>query len=289
MPRHPRYVKNKRTGDIGTIVKGDLLHVPFSGLLGGATGQDLHVESATKLYNLGTRRVTPDGRVFRYARASNIVTVRHFGLKFWGQIGDGYAGTAVLTASIGDKTFVATIAGTVKDEYAGGYVTFFTTPVQTRCILSNTVAAADNTVIFTLDQPLTTALVTDTTYTEILQSPYANVRLTAGPSGGDAGNDYSSVAGIPAVITDAVNQYLWIQTWGPIWINPHGSSLQTDGITGGERKLVFDCEGSICIVDDVAHGPCGAGGDEQQIAGFIIDRSASGTSGPPLVMLQISP
>jgi hypothetical protein len=53
--------------------------------------------------------------------------------------------------------------------------------------------------------------------------------------------------------------------------------------------MVFDCEGSICIVDDVAHGPCGAGGDEQQIAGFIIDRSASGTSGPPLVMLQISP
>jgi len=124
------------------------------------------------------------------------------------------------------------------------------------------------------------------TFTEVLHNPYSAVRLTAGPSGGDAGNDYSSVAGMPCTITTTTAQFLWLQTWGPIWINPHGSSLQGAGITGSERKVVFDCEGSITLEDDATHGPC-AGGEDMQHAGFIIDRSASGTSGPPLIMLQL--
>ncbi|KKK47820.1 hypothetical protein LCGC14_3151340, partial [marine sediment metagenome] len=154
-----------------------------------------------------------------------------------------------------------------------------------RGIIGNS-ATANGLVTFTLDAGTTVALTTE--YCEVLQSPYANVKLTAGPSGGLTGNDYSSVAGIPNVITAAANQYVWLQTWGPIWINPHGSSLQDAGIAAGERKLVFDLEGSVCIEDDAAHGP-GADGDEHQIAGFIIDRSGSSSSGPPLVMLTISP
>ncbi len=238
-------------------------------------------------WRVGDRMVTPDGRVFRYAKASNAIPTCKFGVKFWGQIADGVAASLYQGQAIGDDSVKITAAGVTEDQFYGGYVMIHVgTHQQFRGILGNTATLGDGTIIVYLDAALT-VVVTTSHYTEILPSPYANVRLTAGPSGGDSGNDYSSVAGIPNVITAAANQYLWLQTWGPIWINPHGSSLQDAGITGGERKLVFDVEGSVCVEDDAAHGP-GADGDEHQLAGFIIDRSASGTSGPPLVMLQIS-
>lgn len=281
-----KHITNSRSGMEGSVVRGNVLYTLPGGSI-GVGNQGLYEASTTKKYDLGTRLVTGDGRVFRYAKASNTVSVRHFGLKFWYQIGDGVATTPALSSAIGDTTVTIAKSGIAKDDFRGGYANFFSTPVQFRSIISNTATSGSNITI-TLDEPLTTAITAASTYTEVLQNPYGNVRLTAGPSGGDSGNDYSSVAGMPAIITSAANTYLWIQTWGPIWVNPHGSSLQDAGITGGERKLVFDVEGSICIEDDVAHGP-GADSDEHQIAGFIIDRSASGTSGPPLVMLQISP
>lgn len=253
----------------------------------GGIVQKTHEASSTQNYLFGATRRTIDGRVYKYAKASNIVSVRHFGLKFWGQIGDGAAAVTPAAAVVGSSFVTITKSGIAADEFVGGYFMSHGTPTQFRGIIGNT-ATSGTTIIIELDEPLTTALVATTTYCEILHSPYANVRLTAGPSGGDSGNDYSSVAGMPAITTDTANYYLWIQTWGPIWINPHGSSLQDAGITGGERKVVFDVEGSICIEDDVAHGP-GADGDEHQLAGFIIDRSAASTSGPPLVMLQITP
>ena len=278
---------------IGRLVQQGMAHgitndMVYGGWETGQTSlQGLHAESATQNCAIGTRRVRWDGRVFRYAKASNIVSVRHFGLKFWYQIGDGLATTAAASSIVGASTITMTDAAATLDEYKGGYVTMFTTPVQTRGILGNTAVSGGVTVI-TLDESLTGAVTIDSTYIEILHNPYSNVRLTAGPSGGDTGNDYSSVAGIPCAITTVANYYLWLQTWGPIWVNPHGSSLQDAGITGSERKVVFDCEGSITLEDDAAHGPC-AGGEDMQLAGFIIDRSTAGTSGPPLIMLQICP
>lgn len=156
---------------------------------------------------------------------------------------------------------------------------------QFRRIVSSTATVGGN-ITLTLDYGLSVD-VTNADQTEIIQNPYGNVRLMAGPSGGMAGNPFTSVAGMPNVKTTGNNRHLWCQTWGPIWTNPHGTSLQNAGITGGERKLVFDAEGSICIEDDVAHGP-GVDGDEHQLAGYIIDRSAAGVSGPPLYMLTLN-
>ena len=237
---------------------------------------------------VGDRVVLPDSRVFRYANAGNIISHCKYGVKFWKQIGDGVAAVLAQGQSVGDREITIAAAGVVADEFRGGYVMIHVgTHQQFRGVLGNTATNAAGTITVYLDAELTVA-VTVAHYTEILHNPYSEVRIACAEAGG-SGNDYSSVAGIPNVITAVANEYLWLQTWGPIWINSHGSSLQDAGITGGERKLVFDCEGSVCVVDDVAHGPCGAGGDEQQLAGFIIDRSAAGTSGPPLVMLQISP
>lgn len=276
-----KWIRNAPDGN-GTLFRGDMYQVPMNGLLGGTTGQRIWETSLTAQYSPGTRLITEDGRVFRYAKASNIISVRHFGLKFWNKV--AIEANAGGSSAVGDYT--VTLTGNVtKDEYKGGYLISHGTPTQFRYIVSNTVTSG-TTFVVTLAEPLTTAITGGSTYCEALQSPYANVRLTAGPSGGDTGDDYSSVAGIPFVITAAANTYIWIQTWGPIWINPHGDVAA--GVAGGEHKLVFDVEGSVCVEDEVAHGP-GADGDEHQIAGFIINRGASGAGGPPLVMLMISP
>lgn len=258
---------------------------------GDSPNWDFLYETSTILankWNVGDRYVLPDGRVYRYALATNAIPTCKFGVKFYNTIADGIATTLAQGQAVGDNTIYITGAGVTADEYRGGYVMIHVgTHQQFRGILGNSATDADGKVKIYLDAALSVA-VTTSHYTEVMQSPYSNVKLTAGPSGGLTGTDFTSVAGIPNVITAAANQYVWLQTWGPIWINPHGSSLQDAGIAAGERKLVFDLEGSVCIEDDVAHG-AGGNTDEHQIAGFIIDRNAASTSGPPLVMLQISP
>lgn len=243
-------------------------------------------------WNVGDRYVMGDGRVFRYAKAGNIVNVVKFGLKFYDRLANGIAYTALLqTQAIGD-TSIKVDAGAAgcqaKDALRGGYVTFhvdYTTSV--RGIVGNTLADADGYVTIYLDAPLTVAMTTADRI-EVLRNPYIDLRLCAGPSGGLAGNDYTSVAGLPNVTTAKANQYLWIQTWGPCFVNPHGSSLQAAGKTGGEQKVVFDLEGSICIETDVNHGG-GADTVDHQVAGFLIDRCANLSNGANFIMLTISP
>ena len=281
MRHRAKYMQNAPDGN-GTLFRGDMYQVPMNGLLGGTTGHRLWEVKTIAQYSVGTRLVTEDGRVFRYAKASNIVSRTDFGLKFWRQIGDGIAANAGGASAIGDYT--VTLTGTAtKDEYMGGYIVMHTSPNQFRAIVSNT-PTSGTTFVVTLAEPLTVAIVSGSSYCEAMQSPYSDVRLTAGPSGGDAGADHSSVAGLPFTVTTIANQHLWIQTWGPRWVNPLGDA--GTGVAGGERKLVFDCEGHVCVADESGHGGCtGTDGDEQ-VAGFIIDR---GGSGPPFVMLTISP
>lgn len=253
----------------------------------GCSYQGLYEQAAPQNYPIGTRReLCQDGRVFYYSKASNIVSTIKFGLKFYGQIGDGIATTLYQGQDAGDKTLTIVGGGFSANDFRGGYVMIHAAAGQQfRRIVSSTATVGGN-VTLTLDYGLSVD-VTNADYTEVIQNPYGNLRLMAGPSGGMAGNPFTSVAGIPNVITTNPNRHLWVQTWGPIWTNPHGSSLQNAGITGGERKLVFDVEGSICIEDEAVHGP-GVAGDDHQLAGYIIDRSAAGTSGPPLYILTLN-
>lgn len=253
----------------------------------GGSYQGLYEQTEAQNYPIGARReLSQDGRVFYYSKATNIISNIKFGLKFYGRIGDGIATTLYQNQDAGDKNITIVGGGFSANDFRGGYVMIHAAAGQQfRRIVSSTATVGGN-VTLTLDYGLSVD-VTNADYTEILQNPYGSVRLMAGPSGGMAGNPFTSVAGIPNVKTTGNNRHLWIQTWGPIWINPHGSSLQNAGITGGERKLVFDAEGSICIEDEAEHGP-GVAGTEHQLAGYIIDRSASGVSGPPLVMLTLN-
>jgi len=261
----------------------DIIH---GGLLVGRPEQGLYEQSATANYLIGTRRISPDGRVYRYARATNIVKDCKYGLKFWGQIGDGITYTAPLqTQDIGDTTIKVDggkgAAGVAADELVGGYVMIHTHGdlyQHFRGIIGNTLADANGYVTITLDAPLKVAL-TVSHGVEVFPNPYVSVRTASAGLAGGIPNKYSSVAGMPNVKTLVANQYLWIQTWGAIWINPHGSSCK--GAASDCRRLVFDREGSISSQGETVAGAVYT----EQIAGFVINRG----DGPPLVMLQISP
>ena len=275
-----------RKGVFPAILSGG---IDYDGIkkLGGVF-QETHAQSATQNYILGTRRIIWDGRIYKYAKATNIISSTNFGLKFWAELGDGIAYTAPLQVqSVGDTTIKVDSgkgdAGIAKDELVGGYVIIHThgeSYDQFRGILSNTLADANGYVTITLDAPLTIAI--ELTFgVEVYPNPYASVQVKQASHGG-GGDRYSSVAGMANIKTAVANQYIWIQTWGPRWINPQGDVGSV--VTVDRRGLVFDYEGSITQVDvNIATTA------KMQYAGFIINReSVANGTGPPLVMLQIS-
>jgi len=264
----------------------DIIH---GGLLPGRPVQGLYEVSATQNYLIGTRRISPEnGRVYRYAKASNIITSCKFGVKFWALSSDGIEADLAQAQDAEDKSILiedATVP-VAKDELRGGSVIIHVADglEQQRAISGNTVASEGLITIY-LCEPLT-ADVASGTYTEVYPNPYANV-YSAYLVGGHPAGAFSSVAGMPNVITAAANRYLWIQTWGPIWINPYG--VAGNNPVADVREVVFDHEGAISYESEVKGLVHDGSVSKHQVAGFVINRQTETASGPPLIMLQISP
>jgi len=256
----------------------------FGGLEPGQTAlQDLQTVQATKNCKIGTRRVRWDGRVFRYAFGTNIMTNIQQGIKFYDKIKitqtlpkrTQLVGESVVQIDSGKGA-----AGVAKDELVGGYLmvhTGTTANHQFRGIVANALADANGYVEITVDFPFTIALATAGHGVEIFQNPYSNVHQDE--------DDYSSVAGVLCTVVPAANRYLWLQTWGPCWMNPYGTlgsaSVQL------ERGLVFDKAGNIIVSSDENRSTVGDDADYQR-AGYIICRTTVG-SGDFIMMLQLCP
>ena len=293
---HPGAVALKTTGTIGDgiyINRGTKVACDFwsedglSPVLVGGSAQELHdTPSTTQNYEIGSRSVDrgPGGsRTFYYGKATNVVKNTMQGLKFYGRVDDAATYTACSTQSAGDTTVTIT-ASVTKDQLRGGFIIFHTHGEYadfSRRIISNTVTVAGKTTI-TLDYPLHIA--TTTSFgTETCPNPYAFLSYRSAATGSGPGGDYyTSVAGIPTRKTTAANQYVWIQTWGPVWINPQGAVGYTPATN--RRDMVFTLEGSIIKLDANAQTT-----SSQQRAGFLLTRETAGGTGPPLMMLQITP
>lgn len=267
MPRHPRYVKTKRTGKRGTIIRGDTIHVPFSGLVGGATGQGLYEVSAIKRYNIGTRRVTPDGRVFRYAKSG--------GICFTGQGSAIYPSIAFLTGCSGDlvatdKQITFTNKIYAEDELKGGYITIYGgAPANSDCphrlITGNNYC--DSTALTLELDGAVGRVVVDGQDCEVYHNLYSDLRLGTRTT--------ESFAGLAAAYVGAANKYFWVQTWGPAWC-----ALQAGSTNDGQyRDVYFRHDGTIQVF-----GTSDDWDKYKQRAGFIIPPGLAA-----LVMLQISP
>lgn len=231
-------------------------------------------------YNIGDRVVLPDGRVFRYGFATTAIADKNHALKFWNQLDDGV--TYVVPDSgqaVGDSSVHLTAAGITLDELRGGYIIVHSHAAhndQFRGILGNTATDADGDITIFLDAPLTIA-VTVAHGIEVIPNPYNNLRVTSADNG-VAGDHYSSVAGMPNVLTTAADQYLWVQTWGPCWVNPKAFVPAT-----GRRSVWFDDEGSIVFAN------ANVVTKTLQLAGFLLERDDAGATGAPMVNLQINP
>ncbi len=252
-------------------LSGDVPDVPYMGL---------YTAETTQRYIYGTRKLTWDGRVFKYGNSTNIVAATNVGLKFEAETIVIYS--ALIATPPAGATFAYIDAGgdaaVAEDELAGGYITFGPAAwnvVTTRCITGNSLSDANGyTYVYFERQPLPSA-----TYVraDLHRNPYSQLKYR-----GAAGNAYGSVAGLPNTITAAINEKLWIQSWGPCWIAPQ-TPIGAAGLGSHNRQLTFRPDGAI---DE--HNYNEAYNTKQQHAGFIMSYSPAGSDGPPLIMLQIS-
>lgn len=274
-------------------IECDIIH---GKMLAGGSEQGINKASDTQNYVFGTRRITPYGRVFRYAKAGVEVGSMKRGVYGYNQLvaikaGDAsaaisavIAGATVLTLTVtAEKVGVDRDGKIAKDELIGGYISIYTSASDRpqRRIVGNSALAA-NGVTFTiiLDEALPAAL-TGSTACEILANPYSDVRTHETTQYGI----YSSVLGMPTVVA-TVGQYFWIQTWGILRVTPTGAEL---GANPGERMFLFGSNGSLISAkewaDDTTHAY-----HSYQPGGFIMERTdGDAGSAAPFVMLQISP
>ena len=171
------------------------------------------VETEEQKQKLGTRAVTPDGRVFYYAKNSSAAITPA------GKICDGIAAVAAhdmdlaaAAASAGATTFTSGTSLTVtKDQYADGYVVFNDGPAQGEVyrIKSTTAVSGATGVSRTIDEPdgLRTALTTSSLF-GLVYPPYKDVKIIDGD-----GTMTTGPLGVNPIPVTA-SYYFWLQTAG---------------------------------------------------------------------------
>ena len=235
------------------------------------------------VYSTGTVKKHPYGtryrvgdRVFKYGKGAAALLPKK-GAKNNGAY-NGVTGGNVTARAIGDiwvdilldsTTGGATWFGTKNNMVGGFWSQPDTSNAQFRIITGHEKGANAATIKVYLDGPITRTMIA-TSFMEVAQNPYA--QLT------QASSDYTSVMGVPttAVVSGS---YCWNQTWGPCWLNPNTPVADT----AKWRTVVFMTDGSIQSFED-ATGETG-----HQVAGFVIDKTGSGSDNPPFIFLQISP
>lgn len=261
----------------------------------------VYTAETTQRYIPGTRSMTWDGRVYRYAKCGGYdIPNNKYGIKnntilVACKTASGNNNAVTLPdAVVGDTSFVCTFtaatlgnsssidptAGTgrtgilTEHELCGGYISFYTGDYrQQRGIVGNSAVAVDGTsMTIYLDAPLDHVLTASTSTCEILANPYGCV--------GEESNDQASHVGVSNVTAD-IGDFIWLQTWGPLRISP------THGNPGGvscERQFVFFTNGAIIPSTESTTAYA------YQHAGFIIEKTYDLTlSAAPFIMLQVSP
>ena len=246
---------------------------------GELNAAEFYAAHATQKHDIGTRYMMDD-RSFRYSYAGGTLNC-DLGCSPYNQQIIAYTSIAA-DAIIGATEIVIDIQGTdgndgdgkiAKDELFGGYIVIFPHDENSisRRIIGNTVTTGAGEMTVELDAGIPVALSEDNDHGECMASPYADVRSDA--------SDKKSIVGIPMVAATA-GQWLWIQTWGPVWIAPQGAVS-----TGGnDRQVVFRHDGSVD-----QHDYNDAATRLAQHAGFVLCNARGGGQGAAFIMLQICP
>ena len=280
---------------VGRILQQAMAHgilndMVFGGLEVGQTElQGLCVAQTTKNCAIATRRVTPDGRVFRYSLPTAGCDTFQANC-FHGAIGTGASNVGIdwsalaATSAIGATSVTMTNGASnstiAANALVGGLISLNISDgtnnatMQLRRITANTAAVAGAACVISFAEPLVRALTVSVAYGYCMPSPYADVqRIRATNETGKV-----SVCGYAGGEVDVAGKYHWEQTWGMISCALYGAEV---GKTQYYREVVFRYDGLL-----IPRGGSGAGGLQAQRAGFIMDNNG-GDNGATLIMLTL--
>jgi len=248
----------------------------FGGLEPGQTAlQALNAVSLIKNCALETRRVTWDGRVYKYARVKEgSETIAYHGAKATGSIAlEHTVLPATGDALEGATSIIVSLTGRSAGDLKGGWIVLYPkTPddkgTMSKRIINNDASNGSTTKIYFSPTITADAVMTHGVgYVEIFENPYAAIAWNS--------DQFASVVGIPETIGASL-EYQWIQTWGPRVVSK--GNYPTMG--ANQRYVTFDSTGCVYLTQSVEE--C-----YQAPSGFVLNQG-SDYSGP-LIMLQISP
>jgi len=263
-PSTPIYGPGSQPQDLS----GDNADTPYLGI---------YTQETTQRFMLGTRYITWDGRVFKYAKSSGTWTCSslvHHTLKqeiLWNALtADQPIGSYQVECDV-DTTDADGSGNIVADALSGGYVAVFGTTVAIRGIVANNAVVTGSTnITLDLDAPCSTAWTTSHSC-EAMSSPYYGVNNT----GDVAVQGHVGRAVMPCVS----GEFGWIQTWGVCFISPQAN------VGAGTWQTGVTCrtDGSLDCRNNRLEGTA----DYQQPVGFVISNNDAAQA-LPFIMLQIS-
>ena len=234
--------------------------------------QAIYEQSATKKEEIGTLRITSNGKKYRYARAGAAA----LGMGKMGQaaaIAANVMGQAPTIADpIGARSINFTAGGAVtyvENYFAGGYyqVSAGIGLGHSYPIASSSAVTGGTEIIITLEQGLRIANVVATSKATLVHSPWMGVI--------EAAVEENLAVGVPMLAVD-IGYYYWAQTGGPGMVlfnttSAIGTGLMLDGAAGGE----MDSHDSPLNVDEpvwaLTWGNVGVA-DEYKACLLLIDR-----------------
>lgn len=192
-----------------------------------AIGQGGFESSSTQIHPLGTRAVTKDGRVFRYAQAGASDLVAGNLLQSAAPIANHLANTPPAVA-IGATSFTYTPGATegAANLYAEGFMQVDTTPGNgyTYRVAGHAAISASTAFTLYLEDPIQVALTTNSRV-GLLHNKFKNVIQT--PT-----TITAKVCGVAAYVITAT-EYGWVQTWGIASVLINGTPAITAPVING--------------------------------------------------------
>jgi len=242
-------------------LSGDSADVPYLGL---------YTAETTQRFIYGTRKLTWDGRVFKYSKATG---TRGGGRLAYFSASVATYGVAYTTVGasqvVGDTQVSISSKSFAEDVLAGGLVLLYGSDYtynQQRMILGNDYCSSTTLTMY-LDAPLATAITSASTAIEVCPNPY---RYIAGVQ------TYGSCSGLPCTRVVSGESF-WQQTWGLCNVEPG----MTIGPGSMDYQLVTGYGEGAVYLHDATHATT----DQCQHCGFIVD---AGNACVPFIMLQIS-
>ena len=254
---------------------------------GNLAEPDVHAESATQLYPIGTLLWYPGlGKKYRYSKAGT-AHVHPRQLMYNGNLvpdaashanEDGFYGkhqvdgsNVARAAGATELSFTDTI-NRVKDYYAGGYLIHWgADEYESSHIISGpaapTVSTWQNTVVKLL-RPKKQAVISGEDI-QIWLNPYSNISTHEFVASGEARQFQTAMGVAELLIQDGF--YFWLQTAGPVFVQPNGWVDNCPGYNPNKRMVYPIKMGGIITPQGVA-----LQGD--QVIGVLLSRTLDGSA-----------